>query len=368
MNVVWLNHRDPEHPRAGGAERTIFEVGRRLVHRGHQVTVVAAAWPGAPLSSTRDGVRFVRSGRRFRPHLAGLRAIVRETPDVVVDDLAHAMPWATPWFTGAPTVVFFRHLHARTLPGQVSGPAARLLALVERRYAAIYPHARFVVESPSSLQDLVRLGVASGRIDAIPPGVDLERFVPGVRSPDPLGFYFGGYRRYKRPETTLDLLDRLAVRGRACRFAFAGATVVTSGLGPRVRRSPAASAIRFLGRLDDVGLAAALGTSWFNVHASIAEGWCLSAMEAAACGVPTIGYDVPGLRDSVDPGRSGLLVPDGDIEALADAAGVVLDAPDHWPRMCRTHAERFTWDRAAVGWEDALQRAASRSASTPGAG
>ena len=34
MKILWLAHRDPLNPRAGGAERIIYEVGRRLVVKG----------------------------------------------------------------------------------------------------------------------------------------------------------------------------------------------------------------------------------------------------------------------------------------------------------------------------------------------
>ena len=30
MKILWFAHRDIKHPSAGGAERTIYEVGRRL--------------------------------------------------------------------------------------------------------------------------------------------------------------------------------------------------------------------------------------------------------------------------------------------------------------------------------------------------
>jgi len=49
--------------------------------------------------------------------------------------------------------------------------------------------------------------------------------------------------------------------------------------------------------------------AWLNITASSAEGWGLSVMEAAACGTPSIGYDVPGLRDSVLASGGALVEP-----------------------------------------------------------
>jgi glycosyltransferase involved in cell wall biosynthesis len=45
----------------------------------------------------------------------------------------------------------------------------------------------------------------------------------------------------------------------------------------------------------------------------------VSLLEAAACGRPMIATDVPGCREVVIDGETGLLVPLGDVQALADA-------------------------------------------------
>ena len=54
------------------------------------------------------------------------------------------------------------------------------------------------------------------------------------------------------------------------------------------------------------------------------EGFRLNVVEANALGTPCIAYDVVVLRDSVRSGETGLLVPDGDVEALANAIIKVL--------------------------------------------
>lgn len=75
--------------------------------------------------------------------------------------------------------------------------------------------------------------------------------------------------------------------------------------------------ITCLGHVDDVS------TVWARAHIavlpSIHEGMPKNLLEAAACGRPMVATDVPGCREIVRHGETGLLVPLDDIEALAAA-------------------------------------------------
>jgi len=87
-------------------------------------------------------------------------------------------------------------------------------------------------------------------------------------------------------------------------------------------------------------------------------------MEAAACGTPTIASDVPGLRDSVEDGVTGFLVPHGDVAALATRMQEVIDNHELRSRLgaqAIAYARRFTWDAAAQQMESFLMQT-SRSA------
>jgi glycosyltransferase involved in cell wall biosynthesis len=81
---------------------------------------------------------------------------------------------------------------------------------------------------------------------------------------------------------------------------------------------------------------------------SEAEGFGLVLIEAMAAGVPVIGTDVPGIREVIQDGVNGLLVPVADPPALRAAIERVIGDKDLRHRLIegglRSVRERYTWD------------------------
>ena len=85
---------------------------------------------------------------------------------------------------------------------------------------------------------------------------------------------------------------------------------------------------------------------------SLKEGWGLTVIEANACGTPSVAADVPGLRDAVREGETGLLYPHGDIGALTERMLRLLG-----DEALRSHLREgaLRW-AATFDWEDAAKR------------
>lgn len=83
--------------------------------------------------------------------------------------------------------------------------------------------------------------------------------------------------------------------------------------------------VRALGERSDV--AALYAASHIAVLPSYREGLPKSLIEAAACGRAVVTTDVPGCRDAIEPGETGLLVPVRDAQALADAIARLAEDP-----------------------------------------
>ena len=155
MKVVWFAHRDLYNPKAGGAERTIHEVGKRLVQMGHEIHVVTSKWNGAPTHDIIDAIQVHRFYGNYLSHIMHSHILKKFIDsDIFVDDLGHVVPWNSEKESDKPGVVLFRHLHARTLKGQVNFAARCLLQGVEKTYKYVYPNWDFVAESKVPAEDL----------------------------------------------------------------------------------------------------------------------------------------------------------------------------------------------------------------------
>lgn len=354
MKVVWASHRDVWGPQAGGAELSAVEICKGLTDRGHRVRLYSVAPGKAPWHFVDGGIEVVRVPTNTLAHAAWGPYRWWNSTDVVVEDLAHVVPFGGRLVSGRPGVVSFRHLHRRTLPGQVGPVAASLLTRIERMYSTIYEGWTFVTESLSSSVDLRELGVPATDIKVIPPGVDTTLFRPGARSSRPTLIYFGGLRAYKRPEHAVRLLAGLRALGDDVVLEVVGGGPGLLAVRTESLRQSMDPFVTFTGRLSREALAARVARAWLNVHCSVSEGWCFSAIEAAASGVPTVAYSIPGLRDSVAEGQSGRLVPDGDLDALVETAHKMLQDIDRWSVGSRKHAMTFNWEPSITAWEKVL--------------
>jgi glycosyltransferase involved in cell wall biosynthesis len=356
LKILWVSHRDIRHPKAGGAERTTFEVGKRLARRGHDVRVLSSGWPGGPSEERVDGVSIRRYMGAWLPHIL-LPAVVGSNAhfDVVIDDLAHVVPWGTTRICQSPVIVFFRHLHARTLPGQVPRLAVAPLSALEHLYRRIYPDCPFVTESSQSVRDLVNLGIAGEHIHQILPGVSHDLFYPRPRSRIPLVVYFGGIKAYKRPDHALKAFQKVTANGLKARLVVLGSGAGVELLRQLATKLPISRSVVFSGRLDEGGVAEIVGRSWANVHCAIAEGWGYSILEAAASGTPTVAYSTPGVTESVADGISGILVRDNDPDELGVAIRRVLMSGNSWRTRAADFASRFSWEGTTNEWEDLIR-------------
>jgi glycosyltransferase involved in cell wall biosynthesis len=361
--ILILNERDPEHPKAGGAEIHVAEVFSRLADRGHQIRWYASSFAGCARESVHEGIRIERCGHLPR-YYAGMpirvrRASARGDFDLIVECL-NKVPFYSPIYTGRPVLALCHHLFGEVAFQQVAWPIAAGVVLAERGLPRAYRRCLFVSISESSQNDLVARGIASDRIRLSHPGIQHPSRPADPDRPRPCRLaYLGRLESYKRVDVLLRAAAELAPR-------FPDLEVVVIGRGPE---RPAlerlshelglAERTRFTGFVGDDERDELIADARACAFPSAKEGWGLTVIEANALGTPVVATDAPGLRDSVRHGETGLLAPYADVPAFAAALARLLEQDAFALKMRRTAIEwskRFDWERAADEMESAIEQ------------
>jgi phosphatidylinositol alpha 1,6-mannosyltransferase len=228
-----------------------------------------------------------------------------------------------------------------------------------RRIRSVHAAAdRTLVPSTASLRDLEAHGVP--RLELWPRGVDTVRFRPGHRdealrrelAPD--GELIVGYVGRLAPEKHVELLAGVC--------GLPGVRVVVVGDGPsRPGLEEALPGAAFLGRRTGDDLARIFASLDVFAHTGPFETFCQTVQEAMASGVPVVAPAAGGPLDLVDHGRTGLLVPPRDADAVRDAVASLAADPvlrAAYGAAARATVEGRTWaavgDRLIEHYEDVL--------------
>jgi len=352
MKILFINHRDPRHPLAGGAEEYLFQIAKRLAKRGHEVTVLTERPPGAPPQEDIDGVSVVRRGGFATLHIYAPLYVKRHGRDhnVVVDNVAHVFPFMSPLFARK-TAAIIHHINGPVLlkttplPAALAGMAAE--GITPRLYRTI------ITVSPSTRNMLIRLGAR--QVHIVPNAVDHKTYRPGPKSPTPLVVWINRFVPYKNPQDAVKIFAQAKKEVPEARFVMVGG-------GPLLEKTKKLAAqtapfIEFTGRTPTHTKVKLLQQAWVCLYTSDVEGFGLGILEAAACETPCVAYDVPGVRDAVIHGKTGLLVPHRDVKTAAAALAYILrndQLRKSLAEAARQYANQFDWDKSTEKIEKIL--------------
>jgi glycosyltransferase involved in cell wall biosynthesis len=217
-----------------------------------------------------------------------------------------------------------------------------LRAMVTRmlRWTLTYRRSDLVFQNRDDLDYFVGAGIVPrDRAHLVAgSGVDIAAFCPTPEPEDPVIAAYVG--RMLLPKGVRDIIAAarlLKQQGEAVRIVLVGAPDATNPASYReedLLRWQAEGVIEWWGVSNDVA------EVWRQAHIALLpsyrEGLPKSLLEAAACGRPMIATDVPGCRDIVHPGETGLLVPLQDGAALAAAILTLAKNGATRQRMGRT--------------------------------
>jgi D-inositol-3-phosphate glycosyltransferase len=237
-----------------------------------------------------------------------------------------------------------------------------------------------VATSPQEQEVLRQLVSQQGRIEVIPCGTDIQNFhaIPkaearmqlGLAADEQVVLYVGRFDQRKGIETLVRAVAQIkdqAAETANLRLVIVGGS--EPGKSDGFERERISAIVETLGIAENTTFVGRVGHDRLPLYYTAAdvcvipshyEPFGLVAIEAMACGTPVVASDVGGLKFTVVPEETGLLVPPQKVEAFAAAIDRVL-SDDLWARKLRKRAservqQNFSWAGVAAQLSDLYRR------------
>lgn len=350
-------------PKTGGVERYTFEMARGAQAQGYDVVVVTSALGSDKASvGDEDGQRVYR----LKPFLRisqtpvglrwywRLRRIIRDEQPVIINTHAPVPYLADVAAAAAGDVPLVATYHAGTL--KKSSLAADMIIWAYEKFVLprTLGRARTIICGSDFVHNTF-LGRYQHKSSVITPGVDTELFAKRTHEPTDKRVLFVG--NAVSGNKGLDVLERAISTMPDVTLHVVGEVALESGL----------SNVVYHGVLRGKALVRQYrNASVFVLPSTETESFGMVLIEAMACGVPVIGTKAGGIPFVVDDGKTGLLVPPADPEALAKAMRSLLDNPAYAAELSDRAYKKvqrlYAWPKLVDKYVTILQRVAHEEA------
>lgn len=360
LNILILSWRGPNHPNAGGAEQSTFAHAKGWVKAGHNVFIFTAYFMGAKAEEKIEGVQIIRRGTQFfgvqieafKWYLFG----THDKFDLVVDEF-HGIPFFTPLYIRTRKMGFI-HEVAKEVWGLNPWPwPYKLLPSIIGTifepliFKFFYKKIPFMTVSDSTKTDLISWGIPSKSITVVHNGVNFSNTKLPMKEKDPTIIFLGAVSRDKGIEDALKVFSILNETKKNWKFWVVGKAESTLlvRLKAFAERTNIGRKITFFGFVADEEKFKLLARAHLMINTSAREGWGLVVIEGASVGIPTVGYNVPGLKDSILDGKTGILC-NPNPQSCAQQILTLLDNPSKYKNFqtqCKNWSRRFDWETSA---------------------
>jgi len=355
MKILVINWQDIKNPFGGGAEVHMHEIFKRIVGLGHDVTVFACSHPELPEQEIVDGIRIIRKGSRnifnFIVPMEYKRYFKKQNYDIIIDDI-NKIPFYTPLFVKEPLLAISHHFFGESIFRETNFIFGSYVYLSEYFVSVIYKHTPFAVVSQSTLDEFKARGFDPTNFTIVTNAIEKSDFPMKVmeKAPYPIITYFGRLKKYKSVDHLVRAFYLLNREFPDAKLEFIGRGDFRPYLENLIAELGITDKVHFHGFVDEATKSDLLTKSYCVVNTSMKEGWGITNIEANACGTPVISANVPGLRDSVSEGLSGLLYEYGNIIELANKIKVIISdikTRQHLSEGAVKWAEQFSWSKSA---------------------
>jgi len=365
MRILHIDPDDIDNPLSGGGPRRTYEICRRLASR-HEITVLTPSFVGSTQETVRDGIRYLRLGRRIGNHgsshhitffFALPRAVLRHPHDLMVEDFMPPMSITfNSWFTRMPVIASVQWFFAADLSKHYGMP----FYWGEKYGIRIYHNFIVLVKS---MQNKIKSRLRNARIIVNPNGIDEDLFRVPARVGDFI-LYLGRVDLHQKGVAMLLHAYATLSREKRLPLVLAGFSCDWDGVEAFARELDVGGDIRFVGRVDAAERARLLENCRFVCFPSREETFGMVITEACAAAKPVIHFDVAPMNE-VANGAGCLAIEPFNIQSYASAIERLSNASDaemvHRGMACRHRVQDYRWDNIARRQENFYLETIERS-------
>jgi len=359
MNILILNWRDIKNPKKGGAEILTYELAKRWVGAGHNVTQFSSEFLGCRKLEILDGIRIIRAGQPDARYLFSsvhflayryYKEKFKKKFDVVIDEV-HGLPFFTPWYVKEKKVVLICEV-ASELWTKMFGPLGNLGRLIEKFYIKSYKDLPFLTISESTKEELVKEGVKEENITVLPMGITVPANLKKYKKEEtPTLIYVGRLSSPKGIEDAIKALAMIVAEIPKIRLWIVGRgdEKYVNFLKDLTHKLNIEDRVIFFGFVSENKKFELMGKAHILLAPSIKEGWGLTVPEAAFVGTPTIVYDSLGLRDVLQGNHFKITAKSNTPDGLFQAIIKLFRDEDFFKKLKKENLnmKEFDWDRTA---------------------
>ncbi len=351
----------------GGAGVRAYEIYKRLKDR-HDITLICMKYPGAKDGEI-DGLKHIFLGTESRTLSKSVFAYTVRTSnfikkygknfDVIVENFLPSTPFFSRFLTKTPVILQIQGIMGKHSFKKFAPYYSIPMYLVERFYPSLYD--RFIFVSDVTKQKVMskinnKNGIRFSPV--IPNGINKELLNIDSKEDDYILFMSRIDVYTKGLDLLIEAFKSVASEFPSIKLILTGYEFdkfdkLLSGLSASLKNR-----IRYAGFLTGDEKVSLLSRAKLFVLPSRHESAPVSILEAAACGKPLIVSDIPELRFVSEEGF-GLNFHCDKASCLSEKIKLLLNNKDMRISMgqkARRYAERFSWDKIAIDFENALKK------------
>lgn len=357
MRILIFNWKDMTHPMAGGAELATHQYARHLVSRGHQVTIFTSLANSQSTTQTIDGVQIFRHGNWYTVYFWAVLTYLtkfRFSTDIVIDQI-HGLPFFTPLFVRKPILTWIHEIAGVIWFKEYPWPIAVIGNWFEQYIFKLYKHTFFLTDSLSTKKELNNCGLNEKQMTVIPLTINKPPLIKTVKSQSPLLIYLGRLSPMKQIDWLIKSLSLIKVQIPNIKLYLLGSgkTKYEKKLRQLINKLNLTDNIDIKGKVTESHKFKWLAKAWLHIHPSIKEGFGLTVLEAASQKTPTIGFNVPGLKDIIKNGVNGQIVPNQTPQSLAEN---ILDLISRPKLLKQLQENACRWSKTLPTWEEQTKK------------